>query len=127
MAAQPQPAAAPAATPASQTVNIGIRASLLPQIQTPYVLGALRQQWPGKRFVVHTIGSLGSAEEEDMTPLHDFDDKSLWQHELETMLEEGEVDVVFNKVKGALSPHSCSRDGSLCALALTVHVRPGYA
>lgn len=102
MTSQPQSESAPAAAPTRQTVNIGIRASLLPQIQSPHVLGALRQQWPDKRFVIHTIGTLGGAEEEDMTPLHDFDDKSLWQHELETMLEEGEVDVVFNKVKGAL-------------------------
>jgi len=123
MPSQPQPAAAPAGTPSSQTVNIGIRASLLPQMQSPHVLGALRQQWPDKRFVVHTIGSLGSAEEEDMTPLHDFDDKSLWQHELETMLEEGEIDVVFNRVKGAWwCSLFCSPDQWSCvSWVLTVH------
>lgn len=85
----------------SRIVNIGIRKSLLSRIQSKDVLGVLQKHWPDKEFVIQAIGSIASTDEEDLTPLHDFDDKSLWTHELEALLQEGEVDMVINKVKGA--------------------------
>lgn len=43
---------------------------------------------------------MGAAE---ATPLHDFEDESLWTHELQTLLEEGGVDVIAVEAKGAFA------------------------
>lgn len=39
-----------------------------------------------------------------VTALHDFGAKALWTHELEALLESGELDMIVHSLKGETAP-----------------------
>ena len=81
-----------------RTVNIGTRKSLLARVQTDIVVSALKRSWPQNEYVVHAISTMG--DKDQVTKLSEFGAKSLWTHELEAMLMQGEVDFIVHSLKG---------------------------
>ncbi|KAF1991308.1 porphobilinogen deaminase [Aulographum hederae CBS 113979] len=99
---------------------MGTRRSLLARKQTSIVEAALRKAWPGKEFEVHAMDA--TADKDKVTALYSFNAKSLWTHELEALLETGELDLIVHSLKdvptqlppnltlGAIFPREDPRD-----------------
>jgi len=86
---------------APSPLTIATRPHLLPLMRSPSLLGALKSHSPSQPITLHSIGHLTTLSDEEATPLHDFEDESLWTHELRTLLEDGQVDVIAVAAKGA--------------------------
>jgi hydroxymethylbilane synthase len=91
---QPLPGAATTTT----TIHIGSRKSVLALIQTQIVHDALQAAWPGLKFEIHAMSTMG--DKNQVTPLHNFGAKSLWTHELEAGLMEKKLDLIVHSLKG---------------------------
>jgi hydroxymethylbilane synthase len=83
------------------TIHIGSRKSVLALIQTKIVHEALKAAWPDLQYEVHAMSTMG--DKNQVTPLHNFGAKSLWTHELEAGLVEGELDLIVHSLKGRFS------------------------
>ncbi|GAB7347202.1 hypothetical protein MBLNU459_g3309t1 [Dothideomycetes sp. NU459] len=105
MAPSPEAAGAPAQsqTPADASasalpaVNIGTRRSMLARVQTDIVCKELRKAWPGRKYEVHAMATMG--DKNQVTALHDFGAKALWTFELEALLDKGELDMIVHSLK----------------------------
>lgn len=103
MAAAPETSAT-AASPSTSTstdapaVNIGTRRSLLARVQTDIVANELRKAWPERKFEIVAMETMG--DKNLKTALHEFNAKALWTHELEALLEKGELDCIVHSLKG---------------------------
>lgn len=86
----------------AKTVTIGTRRSKLARVQTDLVLAALQKEYPSYTFKIHAMDPLGDRDK--ITALYSFNAKSLWTHELEALLEVGELDLIVHSLKGLPSP-----------------------
>ena len=82
----------------THSVTIGTRSSQLALVQTESVGQALQQAWPGQQYAVHSMRTLGDRDK--VTPLPDFNAKSLWTHDLEMLLLDGTLDMIVHSLKG---------------------------
>jgi hydroxymethylbilane synthase len=82
----------------SKQINIGTRKSALAMIQTELVLADLHRHSPSYSYTVHAMSTMG--DKNQVTPLHDFGAKSLWTHELEAQLLDGQLDMIVHSLKG---------------------------
>lgn len=89
---------APQATPpAHQTFTIGTRSSQLAMLQTSIVTTALHAAHPTTTFAIESMQTLGDKDKQ--TPLHQFNAKALWTHELEALLIAGTLDMIVHSMK----------------------------
>lgn len=80
-------------------VNIGTRRSVLARVQTDLVCKELRKAWPERKYEIHAMATMG--DKNQVTALHEFNAKALWTHELEALLEKGDLDMIVHSLKGA--------------------------
>lgn len=94
-----RPSAAPSAdnSPDSQTFTIGTRSSKLAMLQTDLVRSTLQRSHPSCSFPVESMQTLG--DKDKSTPLHQFNAKALWTHELEALLIAGRLDMIVHSMK----------------------------
>lgn len=95
--------APPSASPsdeATTTITIGTRRSKLARVQTDLVLAALQKEHPAYTYKIHAMDPLGDRDK--ITALYSFNAKSLWTHELEALLEVGELDLIVHSLKGKI-------------------------
>ncbi|KAF1999838.1 porphobilinogen deaminase [Amniculicola lignicola CBS 123094] len=85
----------------SATINIGTRRSALAQIQARAVERALKDAYPSRTFNICAVNVQG--DKDKVTPLQQLSQgenaKSLWTGELETMLEDGGLDMIVHCLK----------------------------
>jgi hydroxymethylbilane synthase len=93
-------------TSPTKTITIGTRRSKLARVQTDLVLAALQQEYPSYTYKIHAMDPLGDRDK--ITALYSFNAKSLWTHELEALLDVGELDLIVHSLKGWSSPPSSS-------------------
>lgn len=86
----------------AKTITIGTRRSKLARVQTDLVLAALQKEYPSYTYKIHAMDPLGDRDK--ITALYSFNAKSLWTHELEALLEVGELDLIVHSLKGNTSP-----------------------
>ncbi|KAF2453638.1 porphobilinogen deaminase [Lineolata rhizophorae] len=120
--------AAPAERPALAPIRVGTRRSDLARIQTDIVVRALMEAFPDRQCEVHAMATMG--DKNQVTALHDFGAKSLWTHELEAALAQGQLDLIVHSLKdmpttlppnmilGAITTRHDARD----ALVLSKHL-----
>jgi hydroxymethylbilane synthase len=84
----------------TKTITIGTRRSKLARIQTDIVLAALQKEYSSYTFKIHAMDPIGDRDK--ITALYSFNAKSLWTHELEALLEVGELDLIVHSLKGIL-------------------------
>ncbi|EXJ84390.1 porphobilinogen deaminase [Capronia epimyces CBS 606.96] len=80
------------------TFNIGTRKSKLALVQTDLVVKALASAYPDN---VYTIKARDTAagDVDKVTPFKDMAVKNLWTHELETLMVEGQLDILVHSLK----------------------------
>ncbi|OCK82344.1 hypothetical protein K432DRAFT_293448 [Lepidopterella palustris CBS 459.81] len=82
-------------------INIGTRRSALAQIQARQVEKQLKDAFPDRIYNIVTV--LAQGDKDKVTPLQQLsmgeNAKSLWTGELETMLEQGELDMIVHCLK----------------------------
>lgn len=100
LVAAPAPATQTSSSATSElpVVNIGTRRSVLARVQTDIVEAALKEAWPGRKYAIHAMATMG--DKNQTTALHEFGAKSLWTHELEALLAKGELDMIVHSLKG---------------------------
>src|ERR1700761_3639489 len=86
----------------STTLTVGTRRSQLARIQTDIVDAALKREFPNYNYKIHAMDPLGDRDK--ITALYNFNAKSLWTHELEALLEVGELDCIVHSLKGTKLP-----------------------
>ena len=79
-------------------VRIGTRKSMLARVQTDIVCKELRKAWPDRQYEIHAMSTMG--DNNQTTALHEFNAKALWTHELEALLENGDLDLIVHSLKG---------------------------
>lgn len=89
---------ADASSSSSPTVNIGTRRSLLARVQADSVAKELRKAWPERKYEIHAMATMG--DNNQVTPLHEFNAKALWTYELEELLEKGDLTMIVHCLKG---------------------------
>ncbi|KAF2190093.1 porphobilinogen deaminase [Zopfia rhizophila CBS 207.26] len=82
-------------------INIGTRRSTLAQVQARSVEKALKDAYPDRTYNICPV--LAQGDKDKVTPLQQLSQgenaKSLWTGELESMLENGEVDIIVHCLK----------------------------
>merc|ERR1712093_554185 len=78
-------------------VKIGTRKSVLARVQTDIVCKELRKAWPDRQYEIHAMSTMG--DNNQTTALHEFNAKALWTHELEALLEKGDLDLIVHSLK----------------------------
>ncbi|KAG9233763.1 porphobilinogen deaminase, dipyromethane cofactor binding domain-containing protein [Amylocarpus encephaloides] len=81
----------------TKKINIGTRRSALAVIQAENVEKALKKAHPEIEYEIHAMATMG--DKNQTTPLHQFGAKSLWTHELEAQLLDGQLDIVVHCLK----------------------------
>ncbi|KAL9096999.1 MAG: hypothetical protein Q9165_000963 [Trypethelium subeluteriae] len=81
----------------TRKVTIGTRSSVLALVQTDEVEKALKQAWPDQHYAVHSMKTLGDRDK--VTPLPEFNAKSLWTKDLEVLLLDGTLDMIVHSLK----------------------------
>ncbi|KAK7530931.1 porphobilinogen deaminase, dipyromethane cofactor binding domain-containing protein [Phyllosticta citribraziliensis] len=109
-------------------VHLGTRRSALARVQTDIVEAALKKAWPGQRCEIHAMATMG--DKNQTTALHEMGAKSLWTHELEALLETGDLDMIVHSLKdmpttlppklsiGAIFPREDPRDAFVLKASL---------
>ena len=92
----------PPTSTTNPTIHIGTRKSALALIQTNIVHKALSELWPAYNYEIHSMSTIG--DKDKVTPLHNFNAKALWTHELEGLLLEEELDLIVHSLKGITFP-----------------------
>lgn len=86
-------------------VNIGTRNSALALVQANAVKQALKDANPGRTFNIKPVMVQG--DKDKITPLQQLSQgenaKSLWTGEMESMLEQGDLDIIVHCLKGITS------------------------
>ncbi|TID18705.1 porphobilinogen deaminase [Venturia nashicola] len=113
----------------TKTITIGTRRSKLARVQTDLVLAALQKEYPSYTYKIHAMDPLGDRDK--ITALYSFNAKSLWTHELEALLEVGDLELIVHSLKdmptqlppnmaiGAILPREDPRDALCLSLPLT--------
>jgi len=89
------------ASTTQRPVRIGTRKSMLARVQTDIVCKELRKAWPDRQYEIHAMSTMG--DNNQTTALHEFNAKALWTHELEALLENGDLDLIVHSLKGTPS------------------------
>ena len=79
------------------TIRIGTRRSALAIVQAEMVVAALKKAHPEKTYEIHAMATMG--DKNQVTALHEFGAKSLWTHELEAQLLDGDLDFIVHCLK----------------------------
>lgn len=102
-----EPKMAAEATSTQGPVKIGTRKSVLARVQTDIVCKELRKAWPDRKYEIHAMSTMG--DNNQTTALHEFNAKALWTHELEALLEKGDLDLIVHSLKGRTISAPCLR------------------
>jgi hydroxymethylbilane synthase len=70
----------------------------------PPVKIGTRKSWPDRQYEIHAMSTMG--DNNQTTALHEFNAKALWTHELEALLDKGELDLIVHSLKGIPCAHS---------------------
>lgn len=81
------------------TFNVGTRKSKLALVQTDLVVKALTTAWPEHVYAIKARDT-AAGDIDKVTPFKDMPVKNLWTHELETLLLEGQLDILVHSLKG---------------------------
>ncbi|CAD0096923.1 unnamed protein product [Aureobasidium vineae] len=102
--------ASEASTTTQGPVKIGTRKSVLARVQTDIVCKELRKAWPDRQYEIHAMSTMG--DNNQTTALHEFNAKALWTHELEALLEKGDLDLILppSMSIGCIFPREDARD-----------------
>lgn len=84
-----------------KTLRIGTRKSKLAIVQAEGIRDKLQKLAPERSFEIQALHTLG--DKNKSTALYNFDAKSLWTAELESLLTSGELDVIVHCLKGELT------------------------
>ena len=79
------------------TIHIGTRKSALAVVQAEMVLRDLKKAHPEVQYEIHAMSTMG--DKNQVTALHEFGAKSLWTHELEAQLLDGQLDLIVHCLK----------------------------
>ncbi|KAH7419448.1 porphobilinogen deaminase, dipyromethane cofactor binding domain-containing protein [Cadophora sp. MPI-SDFR-AT-0126] len=79
------------------TIRIGTRRSALAVVQAEMVVAALKKAHPENTYEIHAMATMG--DKNQVTALHEFGAKSLWTHELEAQLLDGDLDFIVHCLK----------------------------
>lgn len=85
------------------TLNIGTRKSKLALVQTDLVVDLLAQAWPEYKYNIKARDT-AAGDIDKSTPFKDMPVKNLWTHELETLMMDGDLDILVHALKGR-DPH----------------------
>ncbi|KAJ4510026.1 porphobilinogen deaminase [Exophiala dermatitidis] len=83
-------------------INVGTRKSALALAQTDQVVKALAAVHPDHVFVTKARDT-AAGDIDKVTPFKDMAVKNLWTHELETLMTEGQLDILVHAYKGLLA------------------------
>jgi hydroxymethylbilane synthase len=83
---------------AKRVIGLGTRKSPLAMVQAHAVRDQLKEIAPQYDYEIKAINTMGDKNKE--ISLQAFNAKSLWTQELETMLEEKEIDIIIHCLKG---------------------------
>ncbi|RMD43549.1 hypothetical protein DV735_g1512, partial [Chaetothyriales sp. CBS 134920] len=88
--------------------NVGTRKSKLALIQTDLVVKALSTAWPDYTFNTKARDT-AAGDVDKVTPFKDMPVKNLWTHDLETLLQKGELQLLVHSLKDVptLLPSDC--------------------
>lgn len=92
--------------------NVGTRKSKLALKQTEMVLAAATNAFPKCSFVVKARDT-AAGDVDKVTPFKDMAVKNIWTHDLETLMIEGQLDLLVHALKGefvARSAGSIAKD-----------------
>ena len=79
--------------------DVGTRKSKLALKQTELVVSALTSTWPDNEYNVKARDT-AAGDIDKVTPFKDMPVKNLWTHELETLMLEGQLDILVHSLKG---------------------------
>lgn len=79
------------------TIRIGTRRSALAMVQADMVVASLKKAHPENTYEIHAMATMG--DKNQVTALHEFGAKSLWTHELEAQLLDGDLDIIVHCLK----------------------------
>lgn len=86
------------------TLNIGTRKSNLALVQTDLVVNLLATAWPNYKYSIKARDT-AAGDIDKSTPFKDMPVKNLWTHELETLMMDGNLDILVHALKGRDPPH----------------------
>jgi hypothetical protein len=84
----------------STTFNVGTRKSKLALVQTDLVVKALTSAWPDHVYAIKARDT-AAGDIDKVTPFKDMPVKNIWTHELETLMIEGQLDILVHSLKGS--------------------------
>src|SRR5882757_4050873 len=82
------------------TFNVGTRKSKLALIQTDMVVKALAAACPQNVYAIKARDT-AAGDIDKITPFKDMPVKNIWTHELETLMVEGQLDILVHALKGS--------------------------
>jgi hydroxymethylbilane synthase len=100
--------------PSKGTFNIGTRKSKLALVQTDMVVKALASACPDYSYAIKARDT-AAGDIDKVTPFKDMPVKNIWTHELETLMIEGQLDLLVHSLKG-MSVMLCSARETLILL-----------
>lgn len=90
-----------------ETYNIGTRKSKLALVQTDLVVKALKTVSPENSYAIKARDT-AAGDIDKITPFKDMAVKNIWTHELETLMVEGQLDILVHSLKGRARTDSSS-------------------
>lgn len=91
--------------PTDTKFNVGTRKSKLALVQTDLVVKALTSTCPNHVYSIKARDT-AAGDIDKLTPFKDMPVKNLWTHELETLMLEGQLDILVHSLKGRSTPCS---------------------
>lgn len=79
--------------------NVGTRKSKLALVQTEMVISAAIDAFPKYSFATKARDT-AAGDIDKVTPFKDMAVKNIWTHELETLMTEGQLDILVHALKG---------------------------
>lgn len=83
------------------TFNIGTRKSKLALVQADLVVKALASASPHNVYAIRARDT-AAGDIDKVTPFKDMPVKNIWTHELETLMVEGQLDLLVHSLKGGI-------------------------
>lgn len=99
--------------------SVGTRKSILAVKQTELVVSALTATFPDNEYDVKARDT-AAGDIDKVTPFKDMPVKNLWTHELETLMMEGQLDILVHSLKGK-SPTESNVSCYLTAIEMSLH------
>lgn len=91
-----------------RVIGLGTRKSPLAMVQAHAVRDSLKEIAPQYDYEIKAINTMGDKNKE--ISLQAFNAKSLWTQELETMLEDGDIDIIIHCLKGTIGYNLVASD-----------------